>query len=355
MARVRKPDRVRVLDRALRRAAAADRAVRQAVADRLGIGPTDLDALLLLDDAGPLTAGTLAEGLSITTGAVTGLVDRLERTGWVERRRHEVDRRQVVVELAAGRRPAIDAHRSEREHALLAATAERNDDAIAAAATLVEAAAAHLEAAVTAPSDGAATDGALVGALDHAVLRFTTGVARLALRGARLRDLYRAEFHGKRPVITVDPGGIVTIQYKGISWLGGRGARAELALTTAVAWSIEINRGVSHLTADLRDLDVRGIEITGGANQSTVRLPRPRGSVAMRVKGGANAIEVRRPRGVPVQAVVRGGANSLELDDQRIGAMGSTARLATPDWERATDRWSIELTGGASHLVVGEE
>ena len=365
MSRSKKPDRIRTLDRALHRAAEADRRLRQAAAHQLGVGESDLDALLVVDELGALAAGRIAEALALTTGAVTGLVDRLERQGWVQRTRHDADRRQVLVELVPARRAAIAAHRAFREQALLAAAADHDDAEVAIAAALVDAAAeqlvgatAELGARATEDRPDAAPDAgdrAPIGSLEQATLRFSSGVARLALRGGRIRDLYRATFHGRRPAIVVDPDGVVTVRYKGLSWFAGRDDGAELVLTTAVRWSIEINRGVSHLDADLRELDVRAIDITGGANESQLRLPRPRGSVVARFKGGANRVAVRRPRGVPVQAIIRGGAHKLELDDQHLGAIGTPARLATPGWNDATDRWSIELTGGASQFAVTEE
>jgi DNA-binding MarR family transcriptional regulator len=362
MSRSRKLDRIRPLDVALRRAAEADRRLRQAFADRFGVGASDLDALALLDDGGALAAGRIAEALAVTTGAVTGLIDRLERQGWVQRTRHEADRRQVLVEVAAGKREQLAELRAAREQAIAAATGEIDDAGLAEAAQMIAAAAEQLEvaahalAAPAAPdADADAGDRAPIGAIEHATLRFASGVARLELRGARIRDLYRATFAGPRPVITVEPGGVVALQYKGLSWWRGRSATAELALTTAVPWSIEISRGASHLRADLRELEVRAVEITGGASECDLRLPRPRGTATVRIRGGASHVTVRRPRGVAVQAMVKGGANSLEVDDQTVGAIGSTARLVTPGWDAAADRWSIELTGGASHLAVSAE
>jgi DNA-binding MarR family transcriptional regulator len=362
MTRSRKPERIRPLDAALRRIADADRRLRQAAAVQLGVGASDLDTLLLLAEAGPQAAGRIAEALAITTGAVTGLVDRLERQGWVERTRHDADRRQVLVELAAAKKSVIAALRASREQALAAATVDDDDDAIATAARVVDAAAERLVVAASElaasgaePDAPDAGDRSPIGAIEDATLRFASGVARLELRGARIRDLYRAEFHGRRPVVSVERGGVLAIQYKGLSWWRSRDVAATLTLTSAVSWAIEIGRGASHLTADLRELHVRSIDITGGASECDVRLPRPRGAATVRIKGGASHVVLRRPRGVAVQAIVRGGANSLELDDQSIGAFGSTARLATPGADQAADRWTIELTGGASHLAISEE
>jgi DNA-binding MarR family transcriptional regulator len=70
----------------------------QAVADRIGLNPTDLQCLNLLHEAGPLTAGRLAELSGLTTGAITGVVDRLERAGYARRAPDPGDRRRVIVE-----------------------------------------------------------------------------------------------------------------------------------------------------------------------------------------------------------------------------------------------------------------
>ncbi|HVV87992.1 MAG TPA: hypothetical protein VHE35_33355, partial [Kofleriaceae bacterium] len=198
-------------------------------------------------------------------------------------------------------------------------------------------------------------DRAPLGTAAQGRLRFASGASRVELRGARIKDLYRATFHGKRPQVAVEPDGVVTVQYKGFSWFGTSGVSAHLTLTTAVPWAIELRRGVSHLSADLRELEVTGIDIGGGASECALTLPRPRGQAALRITGGASRLVVKRPRGTAAQIVIRGGASSLVFDEQRLGAVGSAIRLASPGWDAAPDRWSIEVTGGASSLSVTEQ
>lgn len=72
-----------------------------AVAGALGIGRTDLRAMEMISRAGPSTAGDLAGHLGLTTGAVTALIDRMEKAGLLRRTRSDIDRRQVLVELTA--------------------------------------------------------------------------------------------------------------------------------------------------------------------------------------------------------------------------------------------------------------
>lgn len=68
-----------------------------AIAERVGLSATEHKALDILGRAGPLTAGQLAELTGLTTGAITGLVDRLEKVGFVKRQRDPNDRRKVVI------------------------------------------------------------------------------------------------------------------------------------------------------------------------------------------------------------------------------------------------------------------
>ena len=83
---------------------------------RLGLGGTDSRFLTLLDVYGPLTPGRLAQLTGLTTGSVTGVIDRLERGGFVSRERDDADRRKVRVipdpeataQLAAARHEPVN-------------------------------------------------------------------------------------------------------------------------------------------------------------------------------------------------------------------------------------------------------
>jgi DNA-binding MarR family transcriptional regulator len=69
----------------------------EAVASRLGLGAAEWRCLELLDREGPATAGRLAGLSGFTTGAITGIVDRLEKAGYVRREPNPRDRRSVIV------------------------------------------------------------------------------------------------------------------------------------------------------------------------------------------------------------------------------------------------------------------
>ena len=70
---------------------------QQAAAARLGLGITELRALSILLREGPQSAGSLGTSLHVTSGAVTGVVDRLVARGVATREPHPDDRRRIVV------------------------------------------------------------------------------------------------------------------------------------------------------------------------------------------------------------------------------------------------------------------
>jgi DNA-binding MarR family transcriptional regulator len=83
---------------AMRTASANGVLLSQTVAERVGLNSTDMECLDLLGREGAVTAGRLAELTNLTTGAITGVIDRLEKAGYVRRVPNPRDRRSVVVE-----------------------------------------------------------------------------------------------------------------------------------------------------------------------------------------------------------------------------------------------------------------
>jgi DNA-binding MarR family transcriptional regulator len=76
-----------------------DVAFDKLAAARLGVTVTDLHCLNIVESRHGLTAGELAVRSGLTTGAVTAVIDRLERAGYARRVRDEHDRRKVKVEV----------------------------------------------------------------------------------------------------------------------------------------------------------------------------------------------------------------------------------------------------------------
>ncbi|WP_426442763.1 MarR family winged helix-turn-helix transcriptional regulator [Bradyrhizobium genosp. P] len=92
-------DLLQELEEAMRRSSAQGVLFGQAVANMAGISNSDMECMDILHLEGRVTAGRLAEVTGLTTGAITGVVDRLEKAGYVRRERDESDRRKVFISV----------------------------------------------------------------------------------------------------------------------------------------------------------------------------------------------------------------------------------------------------------------
>jgi DNA-binding MarR family transcriptional regulator len=88
----------------------------EAIAARIGLHRTDLRCLEIAARSGGVSAGELAESAGLSTSAVTSVVDRVERLGFVRRVRDATDRRRVLVEVTdLGRKRGWEAFRGLME------------------------------------------------------------------------------------------------------------------------------------------------------------------------------------------------------------------------------------------------
>jgi DNA-binding MarR family transcriptional regulator len=99
MQRQSKKELVHELIGRYRAATNGDAAFDVLAAKRLGVSITDLQCLNVVERGGGVTAGQLATESGLTTGAVTAVVDRLERAGYARRVHDTTDRRKVNVEV----------------------------------------------------------------------------------------------------------------------------------------------------------------------------------------------------------------------------------------------------------------
>ena len=74
------------------------------IGERLGLNPPDHKCLdVIIRTRTPMTASQLAEETGLSTGAITGVVDRLEKAGYVRRKRDRTDRRLVFINVLMDR------------------------------------------------------------------------------------------------------------------------------------------------------------------------------------------------------------------------------------------------------------
>jgi hypothetical protein len=189
---------------------------------------------------------------------------------------------------------------------------------------------------------------ATLGSVNMGRLVFARGAAHLTIGvDGSTADLYRARFEGKVPNIRVDQG-TVTVKYRPSL----RPSRGEITLSGRVPWAINARLGMSDVVADLQDLELTGLEISGGASRLEVTLPHPKAAVRVRIGAGASNVELIRPASVPVRVRIGGGASKLAVDDFRVGAAGGKTDWRSPDYDLVEGRYDIEIGAGASKVTV---
>jgi DNA-binding MarR family transcriptional regulator len=121
------------------------------VADRLGVDRSALRAINAME-AGPVTPSDLARDLSLTSGSVTALIDRLDRAGHLERLADPADRRRRAVALAAPARAAAHAEYEGLGQAIARAFLPFSPDERATAEAALQALARAFDAAGVRPA-----------------------------------------------------------------------------------------------------------------------------------------------------------------------------------------------------------
>jgi DNA-binding MarR family transcriptional regulator len=77
--------------------------LNHSVGMRLDLKPADLECLDLITRHGPLSPSVLARLAGLHPATMTGILDRLERGGWIDRGRDPADRRGVLIQAARSR------------------------------------------------------------------------------------------------------------------------------------------------------------------------------------------------------------------------------------------------------------
>jgi AcrR family transcriptional regulator len=186
-----------------------------------------------------------------------------------------------------------------------------------------------------------------LGALTYARLIVERGAVSLTIRAdAALPTLFQMTFEGHPPEVVMHEG-TVRIRQRHT-----RRSSCDLTLTGTLPWEIQVEGGASRLTADLRALRVSSLHVTGGVSQMRLQLPRPEGTIPVRIDGGVSKLRVERPSAVAMRLYLHRGSSHISLDGVRLNAVGGGTDWASPDYASATDRYNLELGGAASDVSI---
>jgi DNA-binding MarR family transcriptional regulator len=330
-----------------------------ALAGTLELNRADLTCLSALILEGSVPAGRLAEVSGLTTGGISGVLDRLERAGLVERLPDPDDRRRVLVTLSPDRRDHVTAAFDALRHLDQALLEEYTDAELqfllhhserTLAALRQETR--RLRGGDTGPSTEEQIFSAPRDARDTATLHLVGGGYELRIEAAppAAPELFVARFAGGGVNVSTT-GNDVTVRSR--SRLLGGTTHGSLTLNPDVCWALRLRGGSTRITAALRDVPVSRIEISGGSGLAEFDLGPPTTEAVVHVDGGARQLTFRRPRGTPARLSLRGRLSDLRIDgDPRGSVIAHRAVWQTPDFDDHPTRYDIHINGGAISLEL---
>lgn len=123
------------------------------------------------------------------------------------------------------------------------------------------------------------------------------------------------------------------------AWRGG--SEWTVRVASDVPTILTMNAGAGDFAVDLSGIAVVQARIQIGAAQARIVLPRPNGTVEVRVSGGATQLTFMPPPGVEYRLETSGGLTSVD------------GRTESPGFATASDRVLVRFSGGASSVRIG--
>jgi hypothetical protein len=133
---------------------------------------------------------------------------------------------------------------------------------------------------------------------------------------------------------------------------GQEGAALSVTLSPDVAWQLDFGGGAGPVAVDMRGGRVAGLDFTQGVSDVSVTLPRPSGTVLLRLEGGASQLAVSVPAGVPARVTAGDGASQVTVGGASYSGIAPGTVITQPGWTAATGRIDIDAMSGVSQLQV---
>lgn len=198
-----------------------------------------------------------------------------------------------------------------------------------------------------------------LGELKLGRLVFVSGASQVRLTAVQMEDdLYRASFREPAPSLWLHDN-TLSIHFHHRLSIGRRllskALQAEILLNAAIPWEIEVRGGAADFSADLRGVQVRSLDILGGASHLDLILPEPDGTTFVYISEGVSNSLIRRPPSAGARLRIHGGSTRLQFDERSYDALAGETNLESGNYHNAVGRYDIRIAGGTSQLSVIEK
>lgn len=187
-------------------------------------------------------------------------------------------------------------------------------------------------------------------------LVFVSEIAGLTiLTDPALQELACGSFEQDLPRLRVEEDAIM-IQGRDFSALNGLDhsqiQSGAITLNPSIPWEIEFRGRVSNLQADLRELELRSLDLLGGAGQVELLFPQPINTSFIYITGGIEDSAIHVPAGVGIRVQAIGSVNDLLFDDRHFETAGGKTSVENAAFKSANNQYDICIAGSISHVTI---
>ncbi|WP_305783109.1 hypothetical protein [Symbioplanes lichenis] len=126
----------------------------------------------------------------------------------------------------------------------------------------------------------------------------------------------------------------------------------EVTLSGAVRWQITVSGGLSRGLFGLDEAKLSGLTLAGDAADLELHLPRPSGTLPVRVSGGIDQFSIKAGRGVPVRVRTRRGAGEVTFDGRKDEGVARNATFQNAAFRTGRNRIDVDATAGVGTLKL---
>jgi hypothetical protein len=190
---------------------------------------------------------------------------------------------------------------------------------------------------------------------DAATFELLSSATSVTVRSSDLGDtLYRVatpDGGAKLPRVAVN-GDRVLAELVDHPDRGGQASTVDVELNRDVRWKIRFVNGATEQLVAFGSGKLDGVDFVAGVSRIEMTLPKPTGTVTIRMSGGTSQWIAHLPDGVPARVIAGGGASSVTLDGQRRNGLSGGTVVASDGWAQAKDRYDLDAAAGVSTVVV---
>jgi len=185
-----------------------------------------------------------------------------------------------------------------------------------------------------------------------ASFELTTAVTKVTMRSEDLGDaLYRistAEDSGiiPKPVVSQD-----RVQLNLVPEGDGSTGAVEVVLSSKVMWNLRFAGATDEQRIDFSGGEIGGIDLVGGSRVTEIVLPKPAGTVALKVTGAVDELSLTSPAGNPVRVRMQGGAKTVAAGARTLRDVKPGSTLTPKGW-KTNDRYDVTAQARVTLLSV---